>query len=236
MLAFIFVVVGITPDSGVAQSAEQLGPDEILVVVPPDPRASFQERRQNWGIRFLAGLEQYLPSAYRSPIDQATYGQLFRDDPVRLGQIAAGVVYRFSLISVYADVAVGIGSVTAGYSGERTTLSLQRRGADFGIGLDGFLPEPWLVPYITFRAFEMVYREADSRAEARGTVYLGTGYVGGVQVWLNWLDKDSIDTSRKTTGLENAFLDIFVSTYESATPSANLGSSLSWGGGLRLEF
>ena len=82
----------------------------------------------------------------------------------------------------------------------------------------------------------MDFRESDPSSEARGTVQFSMGYIAGLQLQLNFLEPHVAERARITTGLENTYLDIFATYYDARGKLADLGSDLSWGTGLRLEF
>jgi len=223
-----------TPDDGTVE-----------IVYPSERLAPYRERRGNWGAVFGIQVDQIFPDKYRSRIDDVNYETLFGSSPINLIQGQVGAKYNFSLGSVGANLLLGAGEVQDGRIGNEygtdddANLQLTKIGASANFIMDALFDEPYIAPYIEGQIFKMAWLESSQNTDSiAGTTEISSAFTVGVLIQLNWLDPASAFTAQETSGLQNTYLDVFVSQYNSsgADTDPNFETATNYGGGLRFEF
>jgi len=209
----------------------------VEIEYAPQILLPYRERRQSWGFLFGLHYENFQPSAYLSPIDQNPYDYLFGGSGVGMFGLQMGAKYNLSSFSLTSELSYDQGSTSSAQSGAQTSLTLSRIAAKFGIWFDTLWSEPYVVPYLQGDISQISFSETTGTQSTSGTGGITYGWAAGVLLQLNWLDKVSALEALRSSGLNNAYLDIYAAqTNGSGSASADLSSSVSWGSGLRMEF
>ncbi len=231
-----------------AVDAEEYTPDgKVDVVYGSTVSKPYREHRGSSAIMFGASVDQVNFSKFRSKIDNAGYKDLFGSAPMNLTQVFLGWKKNFALGGVSADLIYGYGSVNDSRSGENSTLTIQKSGLQASYIMDTLFPEPAVAPYISGQAFTLGWKEeAISAAKVTrskdGNTAATTAVQAGLLFSLNyieaWIDPSSAEQTRMNSGIENAYLDAFVSQYNSSEgpTDPNFQTDMNYGLGLRLEF
>jgi hypothetical protein len=237
-------------------------PGKVEVNYSADQMATYKDRRSPWSVTFGFNVEQIYLSKYRSELDGATYEDLFGDTPIDLFQAELGAKYNLSFGSIGAAFRAGYGEIfdrrIASIVNQDTdaTLTLMKYSAVAGLYLDTLFSEPYFVPYVEGEVYTFNWlEEAKNTPEdilPYGSTAPAFAFRFGGLIQLNWLDPDSAFTAMQTSGLENTFLDIFVSYYSPSSQAFDGGNTAGWeygngkdpdftseynfGAGLKLEF
>lgn len=217
---------------------------KIEIYYPPDYLAPYKERRSNWSFQFAANMENFFPSSFISKNDGLTYKELFGSQDLQLTQVSLGTKYNFSLGALTLDLIGGYGKVARVVSVNNVTegreLVVTKKAISFGWTLDAIMKEPYVAPYIQGHIMELDYQDkGDIDGDSEGRTGMTTGYTLGLLIQLNSVDPtDAALTANKNWGLNNTFLDIFATQYNSseASDDPEFRTSLNWGAGLRFEF
>ena len=217
---------------------EDTGDNTIEVRVPANANAHYRERRTRFGYNLGFGYEQFAPDSYASPIDGVKYKQLFGSENVTLTEITGGLRMNFKAVSISAEALYGTGSMSSTASGDRVSLALTKKGGQATFAIDGFLAEPWVVPYASAEAFMFDYTEKSSLDTQSGSTSFTTAFKVGGLLQLNWIDTAAAHEAYVTSGLENAFVDIYMIQYNTSYRSTDPDLKTKWsmGLGLKLEF
>lgn len=239
----VFCLILIANDSFAAVDSEDVPQDgKIEIVYPAVRTAPYRERRGAWSTIFALNVDQVLPDKFRSQVNNESYQDLFGSTPVRLVQAEIGMKYNFPLGSLGAALLYGGGAVEDGHglaSGATDELELTKKGAAFSFVMDNLFPEPYVAPYIEAQAYNFDWRESRTTQEKKtGSTAFGSALTFGALFQLNWLDSASALQAQDTIGLNNTYLDIFVSQYNSSESESdpNFQTDLNYGAGVRLEF
>ena len=244
LLLAIFVVLGL---SCTATAEEPLvDPDvaafdgKVEVEYLPQSELPFKERKTNWTFLFGLGQEQVMPLGFTSSKDQSTYSNLFGENPVRIQQVTAGIKYNTSIGGLSAEGVLSSGTLRDNRSGLVRSLSLQKRGLQVGWVLDALTEDQLFTPYINGQLFELDYLDKGSASgNSSGTTAPALGYGVGILIKLNSLDPtDTAIVAHRAYGLNNTFIDIFLSEYNASSDNTDpqLQTATNWGIGLKLEF
>jgi hypothetical protein len=230
-------------------AADQLpdGPSDgkIEIEYPADRLVPYRERRSTWGFNFGLQVDQMLPDQYRSPIDDESYTNLFGSSTLNLTQGQLGVKYNFSLGSLGANLVLAAGEIQDSRIGNDVhidtdaDLQLTKMGLSFSYVMDNLFPEPYVAPYIEGQMFKMDWLEKTKQGVSKsGVTGISTALTIGVLIQLNWIDSDGAFLAQESSGLQNTYLDLFVSQYNSSGDASdpNFQTDYNYGGGLRFEF
>lgn len=214
------------------------GSNDGLVEVHYDAEAlaPYRERRGNWAGVFGASVEQVLPENFISNIDGSTYGDLYGEKPVSMIQITAGLQYNMSLGSIGAGLSYGTGSVTD----STDSFGLKKLALNFTYTMDALFSDPYVAPYVSGEILKWDIHDEGATQSRDESTSMSTGYKLGVLILMDWLDPDSALRAMNSSGLENTYLDLFVSQYNTSNSEdaseADMKTGLNYGAGLRLEF
>ena len=204
-----------------------------------DILAPYKERRQKHGIYFGIQYEPLILKNYVSTLQSGVkYGGLFGDDAISLIHANMNYKYNFDLGSLAIGADVGTGEVQGSRSGTATTLSVTKYGLNLQYTMDNIWPEPYVAPYVGINIWQMDISEKNPTTSFSAATQIGYNYMIGVLIQLDWLDRDTAKESTFSTGLENTFIDLYITQYaktESAS-DPNTETDLGYGAGLRLEF
>ncbi|MBX2995564.1 MAG: hypothetical protein KF681_12105 [Bdellovibrionaceae bacterium] len=208
-----------------------------LVEIEYGPAAllPYKERRSDWGYLFGMAYENYDPTGYQSDIDSTTYETLFGTNTVPMFGLQGGAKYNLDFASLTAELSYEMGSVSDSRSGDPTTLKLSKVGTHFGLWLDMLFTEPYVVPYAQMDVYQIDYEEKATNVSESGTSGILMGWTAGALVQLNWLDPDASLRALSESGLDNAYVNIFM-TQSQANSRPDLATAMTWGAGLKLEF
>jgi hypothetical protein len=242
------------PDTAAKQAADAAenimgDPNDGTIEVRYDAEAiaPYRERRSNWSGLFGINLIRMKPSKYRSRLqgDTSSYGAMFGDSAaLNLVQLTIGPKYNFSAGSFSAELLVGAGAVagklndqTHAFNGESRNLDLQKYGLQFGLLFDNIFPDPYVAPYLSGQVFGFSYKERATGVETSGKTAPTSGYTFGALLLLDWLDPDAA-LRAQNSGIENTYLDIFLTQLNTSTSDADprLETSFDIGFGLKVEY
>ncbi|MBX2988132.1 MAG: hypothetical protein KF802_09565 [Bdellovibrionaceae bacterium] len=201
---------------------------------------SYKERRGTHGFLLSISGEDYLPKDYVSRIDAENFETMFGDStmPVYSGEI--GYKFNFVLGSLSALVGYGYGRVSFAGSGEERVLEFHRTTGRLMYIMDNFLAEPYAAPYFSFGIYDLGIEEKIPTLDASfsGQTKIGTLMTAGLLLQLNWIEPDTSREAYIGAGLENMYLDLFVTQLNATTSDEdpNTQSGFNVGAGLRLEF
>jgi hypothetical protein len=104
--------------------------------------------------------------------------------------------------------------------------------------MDNLMKEPYVAPYVGFSMYQMGLTDKSTTSTISETTPTSYAYTLGLLLQLDWLDYDVAKQATFNWGLENTYLDVFMSQYFAAgdETEANMETDPIWGVGLRLEF
>ncbi len=213
---------------------------KVDVIYAPDALEPYRERRGPWAFDFGISMEEFHPEDFTAGSDGATYKTMFGEVPIRLAQVAAGIKYNFFLGALNLDAQFGTGKVYDEGSGLKRSLEVSKRGLSLGWTLDSIFAEPYVAPYVSAQVFEMDFEEKGSAVgDKSGTTAPTSGFSLGVLIQLNSIDPtDAARVANSSYGLNNTYLDVFATKYNTSTSETDpdFETSMNIGAGLRLEF
>ncbi|WP_413583019.1 hypothetical protein [Bdellovibrio sp. HCB288] len=206
--------------------------------IAQDSLADYKIRRENHGIYFGLEYEDYVPVSFVSINDGKTYQELFDGASLPIISLAIDYKYNFALGSVAIGGSYGMGSIQDNRSGEDRTLEISKLMATLKYSMDNIMNEPYVVPYFGMSMYKMSLTDKSPTSTINEDAPVGYSYSVGFLLQLDWLDRDTAKAATFNYGLENTFLDVFMSQYLAAgdDTEANMESDPIWGAGLRLEF
>lgn len=238
---FLFTTLILISSSAFAAVDEEVSGDDGanngLVEVHYDAEilAPYRERRGNWSGVFGVNLEQVLPDKFVSAIDGSTYEQLWGEKPVSLIQLEAGTKYNFAIGSLGVGLIYGTGSVTQ----STDKLTLTKTAMSFTYTMDALFSDPYIAPYANFQVLQWGILDEGATTSHSEKTSMSTGYSLGLLILMDWLDPDSALNAINSSGLENSYLDIFMTQYntsEGDETEADLKTTFNYGVGMKLEF
>jgi hypothetical protein len=214
---------------------------KVEIVYPVEKTASYRERRRNWSTIFAINVDQILPDKFRSQVNDDSYQDMFGDSTIDLIQAELGMKYNFPLGAIGAGLIVGTGQISDshGLQDVQDHLSLFKKGATLSFVMDNLFPEPYIAPYVEGQIYSFDWKEKRTTGESKsGSTEFGSAITIGMLIQLNWLDKDSALQAQDSIGLENAYLDLFVTQYNTSEDEKdpNFQTGMNYGAGIRLEF
>jgi hypothetical protein len=246
MLLLVLCLFLIAEDSFGADVESTPDDGKIEVVYPVDRLVPYRERRTEWAATFSIQVEQIYPDKYVSQADGYSYQDFFGESTLNITQGQVGAKYNFGLGSVGASLLLGAGSVqdgrianVIGVEGTDTELQVTKMGGSFNFTMDALFEEPYLAPYVEFQVFKIDWLETAKGFESiEGSTQVSTGLSAGVLIQLNWLDPATAFEAQNTSGLQNTYLDIFVSQYNGSSSDSdpNFQTDVNYGAGLKFEF
>ncbi|MFS4458908.1 hypothetical protein [Bdellovibrio sp. HCB2-146] len=238
----IWILVGfLSPGMAWAQiESEKNDPYALVEVeVSQDYLASYKARRETHGIYYGVQYEPLVLSKYASTTQPGLkYKDLFGDEPIGLIRFNVDYKYNFALGSLAAGIDLATGSVSGSKSGSSMSLDVTKMGANFQFTLDMLMDEPYAAPYFGLNLWQMELSEKSPADSFSATTQMGYNYMLGVLVQLNWIDSEVAKDATFNFGLENTYLDLYITQYaktESAS-DPNTETDFLYGAGIRLEF
>lgn len=200
---------------------------------------SYLQRRDSGGWMFAFGIENYRPDSFVSPVDGLTYDEIF-DGEFQLPYLEAGYKKNlgplsFGLLLNYAFVH------PSGYAnGESRDYTWERKAIKLMVIFDGIADEPRLAPYASFGLYQMGLDESLSVTDLTfsGQTQTGSLMTLGLLIQLNWIEPEASRWAWLSAGVENTYLDFFMSQHgpPSGSDDPDTSSKFNWGAGLRIEF
>ncbi|MBX3041434.1 MAG: hypothetical protein KF789_12070 [Bdellovibrionaceae bacterium] len=215
--------------------------DEQLVEVRSIDKvyAPYRDRRGTHGFLFGVNYENYFPDALISKVDSETYGDMFGDRPISFVGIEIGYKYNFFLGSLAALYGFSSGNLTDSRIGEERSLQINRNSLKIMYVMDRLMAEPYAAPYVAAGIWDFGIDEKVGGGDSfSGQTKMGNSITVGLLLQLNWLEKESSRNAYMAAGLENTYLDLFMTQHSntSSEDDPTTRSPFDWGAGLRLEF
>ena len=213
----------------------------VVVEIGKDWSSSYKDRRSFWGVDFAIHSEAGKLREFTSPFDGKDFQNSFQTNEVRFVSLDLGVRTNFPVVSLISGLSFGTSEVTSPIFGTR--LSLVKKAVHFQLLADAIFSEPYVAPYVGIHFFNLDYTLSQGESKETGSTpsRMGTRY--GLLVQINSLDPDGVKDGRREYGLQNAYLDLFLSTYPAGSKTLANGSpgpDMSWnnqlGVGLKLEY
>lgn len=205
----------------------------------------YKQRRSNWSVVAGINVEQLFLDSFKSDIDGYSYEQLFGTSTLNITQGYVGTKYNMSFGSVGVGAIYGFGSIhdgrisgTINYNDD-ATLEVTKYGGYANLRLDTLFDEPYLAPYVEGQIYSLNWKEsAKSGIEKSGWADVASAFRVGTLIQLNSLDPEGSLQARESSGLNNLFLDLFVSFYSASErkDDLNFESFTNYGMGLEFEF
>lgn len=211
----------------------------VEVEINQDNLAPYKQRRDPYSINFSLNYENLELKNYISVLDNITsYSTMFNGEALPLISLGLSYQYNFFLGSVSLGANYGMGSLSGSHSGVDRSLDITKYGGSLRYTADMIMNEPYVAPYIGLQMWQFVLAEKSPTDSFSGTTQWGTAITLGLLFQLNWIDWE---TARQTTfnwGLENTFIDIFLTKYgpTNSDEDPNTETDFVYGAGLHLEF
>lgn len=223
---------------GLAQAEEPTPNHLVEVEINQDNLAPYKQRRDPYSINFSLNYEHLELKNYQSVLDNMTYSSMFNGEALPLIGLGLAYQYNFFLGSLSLGVNYGMGSISGSASGVDRSLDITKYGGSLRYTADMIMQEPYLAPYLGLQMWQFTLDEKSPTDSFSGSTQWGTAFTLGLLIQLNWIDWD---TARQTTfnwGLENTFLDIFLTKYgkTNSDEDPNTETDFVYGAGLHLEF
>jgi hypothetical protein len=212
---------------------------KVEIIYPAQSTLPYRDRRGAWSGIFAINVEQIFPGKFRSKISNDSYETLFGETPVPVAQVEAGAQANFGIGSLGASLVYGYGGVKDARSGSDRVLNLTKQGLTLNLTLNTLFSEPYVAPYLQTQFTMFGWEESSfGQPDKSGTTALSTAITVGLLFQLNELDPDSTLQARNNSGINNTFLDVYLSQYNTSESESdpNFESSMNLGAGLRLEF
>lgn len=212
---------------------------KVEVTYPADRLTSYNQRRPNHTILFGLSIDNLAFGGFQSIEQNYSYEELYGGEKVPLYQLDLGIKYNLAIGGLYGSLIYGHGSISDHTDGLLTTLILQKKGLSLGLILDNFFPEPYVAPYISMQFYDFDWEEQTETMESHhGRTAFSSAIQAGVLLQLNWLDPDSALAGKNSANLNNTFLDLYASQYNTsgAEDDPDFKTDINFGFGLRLEF
>lgn len=236
LVAFISVATLLIAPLAQGQQENEL----VEVHIPAGATAPYQTKRGPWSVRFAVTSETLFFHSADSALYVATFEDIFGKSKVAINQIQLGPQWNTPIGSLGLDLIYGQGSIQDGRSGDRVTLSLQKKGAALMYSMDTLFAEPYFAPYASVQAFTFDHKETsglDGHSVAKSTA-LTSAYSAGIHFYLNWLDESASRRAYHEGGLVATMVDVYAIKYQTSTQASDTDLQTDWeyGAGLRLEF
>ncbi len=239
---------------------EQLdtGSGEVSFERVVDLNAPYRQRRGKHGVLFGVGAEKFYPKEMLSLLDDVSIDDILDKKPIDLLSIELGYKYNFTLGAVTLAYGYATGSAVGSFNNASRKIGFKRQNVTAGYYADTIFNEPWVVPYAVAGITQFIMEEEESTAAtivAEDSIRTGfsLNYKAGFMFQLNWIESGIDSTTHsdglRSSGLENTYLDVFVSWYDPtqdlydpnnalATKDSdpNLNAEAQLGLGLKLEF
>lgn len=213
--------------------------DLVELHYPVEIDLPYREHRGTHGFMFSVNYENVMLDRYVSVIDNTTFYQdMFGETEFPVYNLNLSYKYNFALGSLTANFGVGYGSIKEDATGVEHTLSLTKYMVSGTYIMDALFAEPYVAPYGTFGVMRLGLTEANPTQSVNGNIDMLYFMQAGLLIQLNWLEDGVARRSLVESGLENTYLDVFVSKYEPSSDINDPDTSTDYmlGAGLRLEY
>lgn len=219
------------------------GPDWVEYRSTETTYQSYLKRRSENGLMFGIKMENYFPENYISRIDGYTFEDMFSKTDLTLMTFDIGYKRNLSIGSVYLALVYGTTMQTledSRINDEKRTFDAKMFGAKFNYIMDALMDEPYVAPYVGasvvgFSLEESAKTQGQSADTAAKT---SIGWTVGALLQLNWIESDMSREAWLSTGMENTYIDVFLTSYQNsaAADEVDTYSRFNWGVGLTIEF
>jgi len=212
--------------------------DLVELHIPIEITAPYKQRRETHGFMFDAGFENVMLDRYVSIIDFTTfYQEMFGESEFPVVNVDFSYKFNFSLGSLLATGGFGYGSIADDASGVKRSLTLQKLRVSASYIMDNMFNEPYVAPYVTAGIMNLGFTEKagdTTQSHAVDTMF----YQAGLLLQLDWLDPTYTKRNISEYGLQNTYLDLYMTAYEPSPDSNDPDTSTDYtfGAGFRLEF
>jgi hypothetical protein len=213
--------------------------DIVEKFIAVDVFAPYKLRRNTSGFMLGLGVENAQFYNYDSIQDfKTTYFDMFGDSEIPIYNMQLSYKYNFSLGSLMANGGLGYGTYTSGVSGTIRSLNVTKYSLSASYVMDAIFDEPYAAPYVTFGVNQFNIEEkngAETFSTGIEAAYFSTV---GILLQLNWLDKRVSRDALRDFGLQNTYLDLFVTQFQPGLDpqDPNTETEYTFGAGLKLEF
>jgi hypothetical protein len=241
-LFFIFSTLSIFPDPSLAAAQD---PGLVEVHYPIEVLSPYKERRRTHGANVGVNLIQMIPYNWESLLTPGEfYSDVYGETPISLASVELGYKFNFVLGSLSFLLGYGSGFASTEVGGVYQDISVTKYLGKVMYIMDNLFSEPYVAPYVAGSAWQMTFNETQDGDDEEYFLTTGIGYEysAGLLIQLNWIE-DWLLGGESTTaladmGLENTYIDLFVSQHlraggEEEAPTA---TDYNYGAGLRLEF
>lgn len=231
----ITIVSFMTWTAAVARGATEAQGPLVEVRRSEDVLSSYRDRRQDHGVLIGLDYEALRLNKFFSTADGATYDSLFGSDAIPLVHLSIDYKFNNSVGSFTAGVDLGAGTING--NSDRS-LDIAKYGVAVKYIMDNIWPEPYVAPYVGINFWKLSTKDKSSTATISEETGLGYNYTAGCMIQLDWIDYETAKQATFNYGLENTFLDVYVTKYAKTESNSdvNTETDLLWGAGLRFEF
>jgi hypothetical protein len=215
---------------------------------PVDADVPYKQRRLTSAFTMGFSYENFYPNKYTSIINLTdSYNDMFGNSEIPMLNMDIGYKYNFSLGSLIAGVGIGIGRLTDSHKQIYSQLEFTKTMAYAGYVMDSIFNEPYVAPYFMggttlFSIKESVADETPTgnvnTVTESGSTNTGFFYKVGALIQLNWIEDDVFRKGLIDYGLQNTYLDVFVTQYTTSISEddPDIETGINFGAGLRVEF
>ncbi len=210
----------------------------VEVELHQDNLAPYKERREDHGIYAGVIYEPLVFKSFVSAIDDANYSTMFGAEAIPLVSLLIDYKYNFMLGSLSAGISYGQGKLSDSVSGVYRTLEISKTALGFKYSMDMLMTEPYVVPYVGLQFYNMSISDSTPTQSFSETLEQEISYSLGVLLQLDWIDYETAKHATFYWGLENTFIDLFITKYTKSADAgkANMETDPTFGAGIRLEF
>lgn len=178
-----------------------------------------------------------LSDQFISPFGALTYNQMI-DRPLQIFEIQMSAKWNLSWVSVLLGAGIGGGSQKGDKSGTMYWVELEKKSFHLLFAFDTLMSFPWVVPYAGLLWTGWDVRNISSAERIVSSNPYTLGNQAGLMFQINWFEERTARRAHADSGLENTYLDIFLTQYpgyvQEGTP--NIRFSTSYGLALRMEY
>lgn len=178
---------------------------------------------------------------YRSVIDDSPIMDAFKDPEIPITAIEIGFKQNWGLLSTILIGSYGVGTLSSpGKVTPKRNLELAKSEIGAKILLDGISSKQWAAPYVgvsTYR-FGISEEQVTSEDSLSDDTQFGMKYNVGILIPLSGLDPDSAAVAYNESGLQNTYLDLYMTkfTASNAKGDPDMSTDFVVGAGIKLEF
>ncbi len=198
----------------------------------------YLDRRPRWGFIWSLGYSSYTPENVEPDTSIYSYDDVYGSPSTPLLEGQMGIKRNMSMGSLALEFGAGFFEAKGDPSLSDSKLNLIpiRLGATFI--LDTFSREPFIAPYASVGGYVIYYKETLAATSLNGTTQMAPYYSLGLNLQLDWIDRYASRVAFERSGVQNSFIYVelrqFLASASASDP--DYGSSINYGGGLRVEF